>query len=48
MQFKSIENYHVKNVILGKDFNLGMISFLFHAFTFISNVPPHLKHHVVI
>jgi hypothetical protein len=33
MQYKPIKNYYVKNAILGKDFNLGMISFLFHIFT---------------
>jgi len=26
MQHKPIENYHVENVALGKDFNLGMTS----------------------
>jgi hypothetical protein len=25
--------YHVENAVLGKDFNLGMISSLFHVFT---------------
>jgi hypothetical protein len=34
MHYKAIENYHVKNVVLGKDFNLGVIGFFFHAFTF--------------
>jgi hypothetical protein len=29
MQYKPIENYHVENVVLGKDFNLGLISYLF-------------------
>jgi hypothetical protein len=29
MHYKPIENYHVKNTILGKDFNLGMISSFF-------------------
>jgi hypothetical protein len=33
MQYQPIENYHVENAILGKDFNLGVTSFLFHAFT---------------
>jgi len=33
MEYKPIENYHVENAILGKDFNLGATSFLFHAFT---------------
>jgi hypothetical protein len=33
MWYKPIENYHMKNVVLGKDFNLSMISYLFHAFT---------------
>jgi hypothetical protein len=35
MQYKPIENYHVGSVVLGKDFNLGMISSFFHAFTHI-------------
>jgi hypothetical protein len=29
MQYKPIENYHVENIILGKDFNLGVTSFFF-------------------
>jgi hypothetical protein len=29
MDYKPIENYHVKNAILGKDFNLGMINSFF-------------------
>jgi hypothetical protein len=33
MQYKPIENYHVKNAVLRKDFNFGMTGFLFHAFT---------------
>jgi hypothetical protein len=33
MQYKPIENYHVENAILGKNFNLGMISSFFDAFT---------------
>jgi hypothetical protein len=33
MQYKPIENCHMENTILGKDFNLGMSSSLFHAFT---------------
>ncbi len=33
MQYKPIKNYNVENTILKKDFNLGMASFLFHAFT---------------
>jgi hypothetical protein len=33
MQFKPIENCHMKNTIIEKDFKLGMTSFLFHAFT---------------
>jgi len=33
MHYKPIENYHVKNVVFGKDFNLVMIGFFFHAFT---------------
>jgi hypothetical protein len=30
---KPIENCHVENVVLGKDFNLGTTSSLFHVFT---------------
>jgi hypothetical protein len=33
MKCKLIENYHMENAILGKDFNLGAISFFFHFFT---------------
>jgi len=33
MQYKPIENCHMANAVLGKDFNLGMIDFLFHLFT---------------
>jgi len=33
MQYKPIENCQVENVILVKDYNLGITSFLFHAFT---------------
>ncbi len=33
MKYKLIENYHMENAILGKDFNLGVISSFFHAFT---------------
>jgi hypothetical protein len=33
MQFEPIENCHVKNTIIEKDFKLGMTGFLFHAFT---------------
>jgi hypothetical protein len=29
MHYKPIENYHVENVILGKDFNLGTIGSFF-------------------
>ncbi len=32
MKYKLIENYHVENAVLGKDFNLGAISFFFHTF----------------
>jgi len=31
MQYKPIENCHVENPILGKDFNLGATSSFFHA-----------------
>jgi hypothetical protein len=33
MQSKLIKNYHVENVVLGKDFNLGATSSFFHVFT---------------
>jgi hypothetical protein len=33
MQYKPIKNYHVENVVLRKDFNLGVIGSLFQAFT---------------
>ncbi len=32
MKYKPIENCHMKNVVLGKDFNLGAIGSLFHVF----------------
>jgi hypothetical protein len=35
MQFKPIENYHVENVVLAKDFNLGAIGSFFHAFILV-------------
>jgi hypothetical protein len=38
MQYKPIENYHMENAVLGKDFNLGVTNFLFHAFTHLSNL----------
>jgi hypothetical protein len=33
MQYKPIINYHMENVVLRKDFNLGATSSFFHAFT---------------
>jgi hypothetical protein len=33
MQYKPIESCHVENAVIGKDFKLGTISFLFHVFT---------------
>jgi hypothetical protein len=33
MEYKPIENCHMENVVFGKDFNLGTISSIFHAFT---------------
>ncbi len=33
MQYKPIKNYHMENVILRKDFNLGATTSFFHAFT---------------
>jgi hypothetical protein len=35
MQYKPIKNYHVQNVILRKDYNLGAIGFFFHVFTLV-------------
>jgi hypothetical protein len=37
MQYKPIEKYHVKNVILRKDFNLGMNGSFFHLLTHKGN-----------
>jgi len=36
-KYKSIENCHVKNAVLGKDFNLGTTNSFFHAFTLVAN-----------
>jgi hypothetical protein len=33
MKYKLIKNYHMENVVFGKDFNLRAISFFFHAFS---------------
>jgi hypothetical protein len=33
MQYKLIENYHMENAILRKDFKLGTTGSFFHAFT---------------
>jgi hypothetical protein len=33
MQYKPIENCHMKNVIVRKDFNLDATGSFFHAFT---------------
>jgi hypothetical protein len=33
MQYKPMQNYHMENVVLGKDFNLGVTGSFFHAFT---------------
>jgi hypothetical protein len=33
IKYKLIENYHMENAVLGKDFNLAMISSFFHVFT---------------
>jgi len=32
MQYKPIKNYHVENVVLRKDLNLGAAGSFFHAF----------------
>jgi hypothetical protein len=34
-EYEPVENWHLENVFLGKDFNLGVIGFLFHAFTHV-------------
>jgi hypothetical protein len=34
-KYKPIENYHVKNVVLEKDFNFGTIGSFFHVFTLL-------------
>ncbi len=44
MQYKPIENYHVENAILGKDFNLGMTGSFFHAFTLMLDLSCPCKH----
>jgi hypothetical protein len=36
MHYTPLENCHVENGILGKDFNLGVIGSFFHAFTPLS------------
>jgi len=36
MHYKPIENCHMENAILGKDFNLGTTNFLFHVFTHVN------------
>jgi hypothetical protein len=38
MQYKPIEDCHVENAILRKDFNLGTTSSIFHVFTLMSYV----------
>jgi hypothetical protein len=38
MQYKPIENCHVKNAILGKDFNLSVTRFFFHVFTLLDKI----------
>jgi hypothetical protein len=32
IKYKLIENYHMENAVLGKDFNLAMISSFFSRF----------------
>jgi hypothetical protein len=32
MQYKLVEKCHMENAVLGKDLNLGVTSFFFHAF----------------
>jgi hypothetical protein len=38
MQYKPIKNYHMKNAILGKDFNLSVTRFFFHVFTLLDKI----------
>jgi len=38
MHHKPIEKYHVKNVVLGKDLNLGSTSSFFHDFTHMQHL----------
>jgi hypothetical protein len=33
MKYKPIENFHVENVVFGKDFHLGTIGSFFPTFT---------------
>jgi hypothetical protein len=35
MQYKPIENCHMENAILGKDFNLGTTNSFFHVFNLV-------------
>jgi len=48
MQYKPIENCEMENAILGKDFNLGAISFLFHIFTHVYHILPNWLHLTII
>jgi hypothetical protein len=41
MQYKLIENCHMENAVLGKDFNLGATSSFFHAFILMSQMDLH-------
>jgi hypothetical protein len=38
MQYKPIENYHMENAVLRKDFNLDAIGSFFHAFTHLHSL----------
>jgi hypothetical protein len=43
MHFNLIENFHMENVVLGKDFSLGMIGSFFHAFILMEEWPFHIN-----
>jgi hypothetical protein len=39
MHYNPIKDCHVENVILGKDFNLGVTNSFFHAFILMEDWP---------
>jgi hypothetical protein len=38
MQYKPIENYHMKNAILGKDFNISVTRSFSHVFILLDKI----------